>query len=85
MSAALPVILSQGNDLGPIVKESGAGWYLKKDSVATLRSAIEGLMGTTGDDLEKMGNSGRRLVAYEYSLEHFRNRLLNLAKRYGRA
>lgn len=85
MSAAVPVILSQGNDLGPIVEESGAGWYLKEDSVAALRSAIEGLMGTVADDLKKMGDSGRSLVANVFSFEHFRNRLLNLAKRYGRA
>lgn len=85
MSATLPVILSQGNDLGPIVEESGAGWYLKEDSVAALRSAIEGLMGTAEDELEKMGNSGRRLVADQFSFDYFRNRLLNLAKSHGRA
>ncbi len=85
MSAALPVILSQGNDLGPIVEESGAGWYLKEDSVDALRSAIEGLMGTAEDELEKMGDSGRRLVADKFSFDYFRNRLLNLAKSHGRA
>ena len=84
MSAALPVILSQGNDLGPIVKESGAGWYLKEDSVAALRSAIEDLMGTVADDLKKMGDSGRSLVANEFSFERFRNRLRSLAKMYAR-
>jgi glycosyltransferase involved in cell wall biosynthesis len=84
MSAALPLILSQGNDLGPIVEESGAGWYLKEDSVDALGSAIEGLMGTAEDELEKMGDSGRRLVANQFSFDYFRSRLLNLAKSYGR-
>ena len=85
MSATLPVILSQGNDLGSIVEESGAGWYLKEDSVAALGSAIEGLMGTSEDELEKMGDSGRRLVADKFSFDYFRNRLMNLAKSHGRA
>ena len=85
MSAALPVILSQGNDLGPLVEESEAGWYLKEDSVDALRSAIEGLMGTSEDEIEKMGDSGRRLVADKFSFDYFRNRLLNLVKSHGRA
>ena len=84
MSAALPVILSKGNDLGPIVEESGTGWYLKEDSVVALRSAIEDLMGTAADDLKKMGDSGRRLVASEFSFERFRDRLLGFAQKYAR-
>lgn len=85
MSAGLPVILSPGNDLAPLVEQAGAGWCLADDSIRALQSAIEELLGKSEAILMEHGLAGRRLVEREFSYDSFKVRLLDLSKRYGRS
>ena len=85
LAAGLPVILSPGNDLGPLVEEAGAGWHLQEDSVEALQSGIEDLMDKDISEMDCMSAAGRKLVEEVFSFQIFCTRLCNLVKRYGRA
>ena len=85
MSAELPVILSKGNDLGPLVEQNNLGWYLKEDTIEELKSTIEIAIGTGAAEFLRMGNDARAFVGNAFSYANFKSRLLELSKCYGRS
>lgn len=85
LATGLPVILSQGNDLGPEVVEAGAGWSLNSDTSSAFNQSLIEFMDMDSSKLSAMGLGGRELVARAFSFETFKARLLELAKVYGRA
>jgi glycosyltransferase involved in cell wall biosynthesis len=85
LATGLPVILSQGNDLGPEVVAAGAGWFLQSDTSSAFDQSLIEFMDMESSKLSDMGDAGRELVARAFSFETFKARLLELAKVYGRA
>ena len=79
IAAATPVILSQGNDLGPDLKPYDCGFFLQDESMECVVRAIQDFMMKQNSELEEMGVRGRSFVAEKLSFEMFRQRLEKLA------
>ena len=79
LSAAKPLILSPGNDLGPELRSHGCAWLLDVNSINAAGLAMQEFATTTKHQLEKMGRSGRQFAVRELSFEKFATILRKLS------
>lgn len=84
MAAGLPVILSQGNDLGTEVESSGAGIYLHEDSSRVRIAALQQMCNMSPTERQCMGNFGRTWVERKLSFVEFESKLKNIIRKYGK-
>ncbi len=79
MAAALPVILSPGNDL---VGELGAidcGWLLKESNTAAVTSIMQSMFQCSAAVLQEKGANARQWACRELRFDTFQKRLSELA------
>jgi glycosyltransferase involved in cell wall biosynthesis len=79
LSAALPVILSPGNDLADELVSSDCGWLLPDDLPETAASAIAAFAAAPDDSLRDMGGRGRSWALAQLGFEKFATQLLSAA------
>jgi glycosyltransferase involved in cell wall biosynthesis len=84
-SAGVPVILSAGNNLGPVVVDAGAGWHLHENNDRAFVDAIEQFLATDSETLLAMGQAGRSMVEEKFSWDVFQRNIQALAEKYGRS
>lgn len=84
LSAGLPVILSQGNDLQGDINEAKCSWGVSNDELKSAIHAIEAFSQTSFQELEQMGTRGRAWVSKYLQFSTFRERINAVAKKYGR-
>lgn len=75
MSMGLPLILSQGNDLGCEVKQEGCSWTVGADIQGDAARAIQAFARSSPDRLHEMGARGRRWILSNANFDRFEERL----------
>ncbi len=75
LAAGLPVILSQGNDLGTDLRTVGCGWILSTENVDELKSALIDFSTKSMDAIRAMGENGRRWTQDMLSHDAFNERM----------
>lgn len=78
LSASLPVILSQGNDLSFDIADQNCGWCLGSNDLEDAVDAIQQFSTTEPGDLEAMGQKGRLWCESNLSMAHFVSNLRSL-------
>lgn len=84
MASGLPVLLSQGNDLGVEVHESRAGLYLNDDSQEVWKGGLEVALHKSQQELIEIGRNGQKLVKNKFSFDSFKHNLRQIESKYGR-
>lgn len=80
LSAGLPVILSQGNDLGKDLEGVGCGWILSEGEAGAEETAICEFAAATSARLQEMGENGQKWARSNLSFQMFRQRLGQLVR-----
>lgn len=75
MAAALPIILSPGNDLSNDLADAGVGWMLKDDSRSTVQEALTAWASASEGAIDETGSRGRSWAAEHLSFEKFAQQL----------
>jgi glycosyltransferase involved in cell wall biosynthesis len=78
LASGLPVIVSQGNDLGAELAPLRCGWVLPDDSVGTLDAAIEQFANVPDKQLNDMGARGKRFAEESLSRDIFSTKIMEL-------
>ncbi len=79
LACGTPVITTKGAPWGDL-EEWGCGWWIER-SVDCLVAAMKDFLALTGDELERMGRMGRRLVEAKYSSRRMAADMLALYRR----
>ena len=72
-----PVITTYIAGIPELVKASENGWLIPAGSICALIAAIEDCLSRSSDELEKMGDEGRRLVIERHSIDTEAGKLAN--------
>ena len=83
-AAGLPLILSKGNNLGPVVEQAGAGWYLQSDKRSSFVQSVDRFIQSSQKELDSMGKKGVQLVRDKFAWDDFRSRIRLLSQKYSR-
>jgi len=78
MSAGLPVLLSQGNDLGPEIGARNCGWVLQEDGPSAWAGGWAQAAAATENEWFERGERGREFAQSELGFERFASRLREL-------
>ena len=81
LAAGVPVILSNGNDLGGSLVDVGCGWWLQHDTREEEISVLREFDSLSVADLSRMGDRGRSWVTENLSFEKFEAKLARLLQR----
>ncbi|MBX9806178.1 MAG: glycosyltransferase [Flavobacteriaceae bacterium] len=76
LAVGVPVITTQGTPWGDL-EINQCGWWINL-SVENLQKTIEKATHTSANDLEKMGNQGKKLVAEKYEIKVVTNKIIEL-------
>lgn len=79
LACGTPVITTKGAPWSDL-EEWGCGWWIER-SVDCLVAAMKDFLALTGDELERMGRMGRRLVEAKYSSRRMADDMLRLYRR----
>ena len=72
-----PVITTYIAGIPELVKARENGWLIPAGSICALTAAIEDCLSRSSDELEKMGDAGRRLVIERHSIDVEAGKLAN--------
>lgn len=78
MAAGKPVICAVPGDMANLVETNGAGISVKPEDPEALAETAEKLFAMSADDRRAMGQSGRTLVAREFSRQVLIDRLIGI-------
>ncbi len=78
MAAGKPVICAVPGDMANLVEANGAGISVKPEDPEALAEAAEKLFAMSADDRRTVGQSGRTLVAREFSRQVLIDRLIGM-------
>jgi glycosyltransferase involved in cell wall biosynthesis len=78
LARGLPVIVSEGNDLGPELRSIRCGWVLTDDSEETLVAAIAQFASVPDDHLSEMGARATKFAEESLSRDVFSRKLMEL-------
>lgn len=79
LACGTPVVTTKGAPWGDL-EAWGCGWWIERD-VDSLVAAMKDFLALTGDELERMGRMGRRLVEAKYSSRRMAADMLALYRR----
>jgi glycosyltransferase involved in cell wall biosynthesis len=78
LASGLPVVVSEGNDLGTDLGRIGCGWVLADDSEATLVAALEEFASLPNERLMEMGARAKKFAEGSLSRDVFSKKVLEL-------
>lgn len=84
LSASLPAILSEGNDLYSEISDINCSWRLNGDDVNAAAESIRAFSSCDSSELRKMGERGRLWVQDNLSFKKFKESMQFLVSKYER-